>query len=86
MMTKYSLFFVLRCYYNGIDNANFDYDLGLIQFRLLSVESQKGINKFQRCSIEKQKGAIAVQVFGDSALLVLKETWLNSVTTLLALS
>ena len=35
--------------------------------RILSVESQKGAINIQRCFIENQKGAIAVNVYGDSA-------------------
>ena len=53
----------------------------------MSVESQKGFNAFQRCSIENQKGAISLyKVYGDSALLVLKGTPLNSINALLVLS
>ena len=44
------------------------------EYKLLksAVEGQKGVNDIQRCSVENHKGAIAVQVYGDSALLVLK--------------
>ena len=52
-----------------------------------SIESQNGVIIIERCSIENQEGAIAVQSLwrSDSALLVLNETFLNSVNALLAL-
>ena len=52
-------------------------------------ESQKGIITIQRCSVANQKGNIAVQSLwriGDSALLVLNGTLLNSVNALLVLN
>ena len=61
------------------------------------AESQKGVSTIQQCSVENQKGAIAVhgvygfkfiswmfmvKVYGDSTLLVLNGTSLNSITAL----
>ena len=34
--------------------------LSFLVLQLLSAESQKGVNAFQRCSFENQKGAMAI--------------------------
>ena len=51
---------------------------------IASVESQKGIITIQRCPVENQKGAITV--YGNSTLLVLNGTLLNSTNAILVLS
>ena len=51
-----------------------------------SIENQKAIITIQQCSIENQMGVIAVQVYGNSTLLVLSGTLLNSVNAPLVLS
>ena len=51
-----------------------------------SVENYKGAINTQRCSVENQKGTVAVQVYGDSALLDLNSTSSNSDCALLALN
>ena len=66
-------------------------DLGISFLRrrylIPSVKSQKGAFNIQRCSVENQKGAIDVyKVYGNSALLVLNRTFLNSDSALLALT
>ena len=53
---------------------------------VLSVESQKVVITFQQCSVdENQKGLWLYKVYGNSALLVLNGTSLNSDNALLAL-
>ena len=48
-----------------------------------SVESQKGAIAVQMCSIEIQKGAITIDLYSDSALLVLNRILFNCNNALL---
>ena len=54
----------------------------LFPYRLL--RGQKGVITIQQCSIQNQKGAITMDLYSNSALLVLKRTSLNSDNALLA--
>ena len=51
-----------------------------------SVENQNGVFIIQQCYVENQKDVYAVQVYGDSSILVLNGTLLNNEKALLALS
>ena len=53
---------------------------------IMSIESQKGVSIFKDVPFRTRKALSLYKVYGDSALLVLNRTSLNSASTLLTLN
>ena len=59
--------------FQSIDTPIFD----SFHYSIVSVESQKSTITINRCTVENQRGAVTIDLYSDSALLVLNRTSLS---------